>query len=140
VTLAVAGLWELGHNVPYSEASLWEMVVRDYQVDQWHMAPVTGIANEVVVEWPTPAAMVEALRQKYSLVFITEQAHCELRQFAHPREDVCYVLGKCNYSPFVQLQHGEDWSVRLGTPANDALLWPHQCLATVLWHRWSQWQ
>jgi hypothetical protein len=140
MTLAVAGLWELGHNVPLSEADLWTMVVRDFKVDEWHMAPVTGIANRRVQEHGDAKEMVDALRARFGLVFVTEDAQCELRHFVHPRGDACYVVGKCNYSPFLNLKIINDWAVRLDTPANDALLWPHQCLATVLWHRWSTWQ
>lgn len=137
--IAVAGLWELGHNVPLQEAYLWEMVVRDFMVDEWHMSPVTGIDKPRVTEWADADEMLCSLRDRFDLVFVTEGDHLELGEFNHP-QDACYVFGKCNWSPFMALAvPGSDWALRIKTPADKALLWPHQCAATVLWHRGQQW-
>jgi hypothetical protein len=141
VTVCVAGLWELGHNVPLSEAVLWRMVVRDFEVDEWYMHPVTGIADRRVVEWASAEEMFDHLRQRYQLVFVTEDSNTlELQHYEHP-ENACYVFGKCNWSPFLGLAVvGEDDALHLATGANLGLLWPHQCAAVVLWHRRLQWQ
>jgi len=139
MTVAVAGLWELGHNVPLQEACLWEMVVRDFMVDEWHMSPVTGIDQPRVTEWADAGAMLEALRRQHHLVFVTEGAPCYLSEFKHP-ENACYVFGKCNWSPFTSFAEPGDLSLCIETPAGDGLLWPHQCAATALWHRGRQWQ
>jgi hypothetical protein len=138
MTVAAAGLWELGHNVPLSEAPLWEMVIRDFGVEEWHMSPVTGIANQRVTEWVEVEAMLAHQRKQRTIVFITEDGQFDLAELNHPL-DVCYVTGRCNFSPFLNLVCPGDLSVRISTANNKALLWPHQCLAIALWHRRSQW-
>lgn len=137
MTVAIAGLWELGHNAPISEAHLWEMVIRDFMVDEWHMSPVTGIEETLVEEWQDAAQMIKAMRELMPLVFVTESAATELADFKHPT-DACYVFGKCNWSPFINLKSGDDLAVRVDTPADKGLLWPHQCATAVLWHRRQQ--
>ncbi len=141
MAVAVAGLWELGHNVPLQEAHLWGTMLRDFEVEAWHMSPVTGIAERRVEEWPEPERMIEALREQYDLVFVTEDSSVpELQHFEHP-ENSCYVFGKANYSPFIALrQHETDLALHIHTPAGKGLLWPHQCAVAVLWHRGLQWQ
>ena len=115
------------------------MVVRDFEVDEWHMHPVTGIDNPRVVEWDDVNVMLQTLRDRYWLVFVTEGAPCDLAEFKHP-ENACYVFGKCNWSPFISFAEPGDLSLKIETSANKGLLWPHQCAATVLWHRGRQWQ
>lgn len=138
MTFAVAGLWELGHSVPLTEASLWEMIVRDFEVDEWHMAPITGIDEPLVKEWHNAAEMISALRSEMELVFVTENGAAELADFIHPK-NACYVFGKCNWSPFLSFGLVTDHKIKIGTPADKALLWPHQCAAVVLYHRRGQW-
>lgn len=138
MTVAVAGLWELGHNVPLQEAPLWALPLRDFGVTQWHMTPTTGISSQPLLEWHDAEDMVAKLRQAYPLVFVTEDADQELGDFVHPR-DACYVFGKANWSPFASLCQPGDLAVRLDTRQGKGLLWPHQALVAVLWHRRQQW-
>lgn len=137
--IAVAGLWELGHNVPISEAPLWSLPLRDFAVDEWHMYPVTGINNSRITEWDDIEKMITSLRSRLNMVFVSEQAEQELHGFIHPK-DACYVFGRANYSPFLSLMKPMDNSVRIKTVKDSGLLWPHQALVTVLWHRGGVWQ
>ena len=51
MSVAVAGLWELGWNTPIKEADLWEFMLRDMGVNLWSMAPVSGITGRPVNEY-----------------------------------------------------------------------------------------
>jgi hypothetical protein len=124
---------------PLTEADLWFFPVRDFEVDEWHMAPVSGIEHRLIQEWKGPEEMVDELRKRFELVFVTEDAGDELRNFSHP-ENACYVFGKANYSPFMNLRTAGDHAIKLKTSKDKALLWPHQCMVTVLWHRGLRWR
>lgn len=138
MTVAVAGLWELGHAAPISEAPLWEHPLRDFAVDEWHMSPVAGIAGFEVTEWADAFEMIHSLRSRFPLVFVSEQADSELSEFIHPAS-ACYVFGKANWSPFLSMATAEDHAIRIDTALGSGQLWPHQCLVAALWHRRSQW-
>ena len=43
MTVAVAGLWEQGYSAPISESPLWLHPVLDFDVDEWHISPASGI-------------------------------------------------------------------------------------------------
>lgn len=140
MTIAVAGLWELGWSAPLTEADLWSYPIQEFGVDEWHMAPISGISiTNAVREHSTPGRMVDCLRDRFTLVFVTEDAETELADLAHP-EDACYCFGKANWSPFMNLRQSGDLEVRLKTVNGSAGLWPHQCMVTVLWHRGLQWR
>jgi hypothetical protein len=136
--IAVAGFWELGYNVPIIEADLWNFPLLDFGVDEWNMSPITGIAGFTVKEWADAEQMLDTMRFEYTLVFVTEKGEEELSSFTHP-ENACYVFGKATFSPFLGMKKENDLSVRLDTLNNKGLLWPHQCLVSVLHHRRSQW-
>lgn len=139
MSLAVAGLWELGWSAPITEAELWIHPMRDFGVSHWHMAPVSGVVVQFSLqEWKRPDVMFEALRNRHTLVFVSENAETELADFEHP-ENACYCFGKANYSPFMNMMTDDDLSVRIATKENRARLWPHQAMVAVLWHRGSQW-
>jgi hypothetical protein len=145
VAVAVAGLWELGYNAPFTEAHLWEHPVRDFAIDEWHMSPVTGIANASLVEWQSSTEMFDSLRQRYRLVFVTEAVEysphvpCELEKFTHP-ETCCYVFGRTNWSPFLSHAIRDDDVVCMSTATGLGLSMAANVLFTVLWHRRLQWQ
>lgn len=140
MSIAIAGLWELGHSAPLTEAGLWSYPLRDFAVDEWHMSPVSGIANEeLLTEWDDPHEMIRRLGESHRLVFVTENAGTELADFEHPTGPTCYVFGKATWSPFKTMATENDLSVRIGTRRGLGLLWPHQCMVSVLWHRRQQW-
>ena len=141
--VAVAGIWDFGYCAPISESPLWLHPVLDFGVDEWHMAPVSGINEDRLQEWADPEAMINELRKRFQLVFVTEGAEDELQGFVHPPSDTscCYVFGRSTWSPFAALAHDGDLSVSLRTPTGLGMSLATNVLFAVLWHRRTQrWQ
>ena len=139
--IRVAGSWELGWNTPIKEVDLWETMLRDFDVEEWYMEPVSGIVGHSVQEVASLEGLVEEHRTlKTPIVFIDEKGKTPLADFKHPK-NVLYVLGKASYSPLQALGRDGDMSVRIETPAQAALLWPHQAVAIMLYDRMKKlWQ
>jgi len=137
----VAGLWELGWSAPLTEHDWWDMVMRDFEVDQHYMSPISGIDRS---DRLTEVARIDdALEANPDLtkVFVDERSDVELQDFEHP-ENALYVFGKVSYSGFLVHKRERDLAVRINTNANLGLLWPHQAAALVLYDRGvkRQWQ
>ena len=127
----VAGIWERGWNTPIKEYDLWRMVVDEFQVDELIMTPVSGI-NKNVIEMANMQEVIEAYPD-LEPVFVDENGETELANFKHP-EKALYIFGKGSYSP-LHLSQG-NLSVKVMTPTNLGLMWPHQVLAILLRDRW----
>jgi hypothetical protein len=129
--LKVAGVWELGWSAPVSEHPLWEFVLRSYGVQEWYMAPVSGIQKRVT----EVRDILEAVELNLDLtaIYVDENGEYPLDTFAHP-EDAIYVLGRTSYSPWVASGR-EGVSLRIETKVPGGMLWPHQCIAMVLHDR-----
>lgn len=132
-TVAVAGSWELGYSAPLTERDLWAYPLRDYHVDAWYMAPISGIQEQRLTEVPDIEPLI--LETPLTRVFVDENAGTELGDFEHPT-DALYILGKASFSPFAAYATPDDLSVRIATPAAAGMLWPHQALLLVLHDRW----
>lgn len=133
----VAGLWELGWNTPLAEAWLWQFVLRDFEVHDWFMSPVSGIKvtepGLTLVEYPSIVDTLDANPEQR--VFVDEAGEISLPNFEHP-EDVIYVFGSAGTSPMRQrLVRESDLTVSIPTIQNAGVLWPHQCLLIVLYDR-----
>ena len=138
MSVAVAGLWELGWNTPISEIELWHLMLRDFGVDKFYMTPVSGIDSKSVIEMPTLNDILEVNKDK-TVVFVDENAETELQDFEHPK-NALYVLGKATHSPFITSKRGGDLSVRIKTANNKGLLWPHQAVSIILYDRLKTWR
>lgn len=128
----VAGIWELGWNTPIKEMDLWEMVIRDFGVDEFYMTPVSGIESGFVKE----SSSLEEVLLKYPdlpVVIVDEKGENKLSTFKHP-ESCIYVFGKTTCSPLF-LRKPQHQTLAIETVANDALLWAHQACAIVLYDR-----
>ena len=132
----VAGIWELGWNTPIKEVELWQFMLRDFGVEEFHMAPVTGIKNMYLTkEWANIQEIIEHHRtEDFNIVFVDERAEVELQDFVHP-EKVLYVCGRANFSPLLGFKQEGDQIVKIKTVLNRGLLWPHQAMAVVLYDR-----
>ena len=130
--IKVAGAWELGWNTPLFEYDLWAFPLRAYDVDDWYMAPVSGIDKRQVTEIADTLNSIE-LNPDLTPVFIDENGVVPLGSFQHPR-DALYLLGKAGYSPW-RANAKKGISVRIENPHPGGLMWPHQCIATVLHDR-----
>lgn len=139
MAVEVAGIWELGWNTPIKEADLWEFPLREFGVDRWFMAPVTGILHTFLREVHDLRELVEA-RDPQSVVFLDERGSTPLRYFEHPA-DVLYVCGKASLSAMVAYGLPGSHSIRVETVLHSGMLWPHQALPIVLYDRMvKQWR
>lgn len=130
MTVAVAGCWELGYSAPLTERDLWLYPLRDFQVDRWIMAPVSGIRDQLLEEVDRLTDTDFGLPR----VFVDETGAVELQDFEHPDEAV-YIFGKAGFSPHPSMAHNGDHTVRIVTPERRGMLWPHQAAAVVLYDR-----
>lgn len=131
--IKVAGFWELGYSTPLQEFDLWSYPLREYGVDEFIMCPVSGI-NEKVTEYKDIEQVLEA-NKDLTPVYVDEKGEIELENFEHPK-NALYIFGKASYSPL----NKKSLSVKIITPSNKGMLWPHQCACMLLDHRYKQWQ
>ncbi len=135
--IKVAGVWELGWNTPFMEYELWRMLMREFQLDEWYMTPVTGIdkGRDRVTETRHIRDCI-SLNPDFTPIFVDEDGDENLSDFIHP-ENALYILGKVGGSPKTK----SDLSLRVETPAGKGLLWPHQILSIILYDRMKKsWQ
>lgn len=134
--IEVAGMWELGWNTPIMEADLWEYAMREFGVEHLNMTPISGIATKWIEEYRTLDEVITA-KSELTPVFVDEHGEVELEDFIHPK-NALYIFGKGNFSPFSNMADKTGaQSVRIGS-MKPGLLWPHQALAVVLYHRSKQ--
>lgn len=131
--IVVAGLWELSWDTPMTEMRHWETTIRDFEVDNFYMSPVTGIKNKWVVEKHNIDEVLE-LYPSLPKIYITETGDIPLSEFEHPK-DALYIFGKGNYSPFNNLSKKGDYSVRIEIPAKKDLLLATNCATVILYDR-----
>lgn len=128
----VAGLWELGWNTPIKEVDLWEYPLRDFEVEAFYMAPISGIRHAMVQERNSIEEIIKECGD-YSLVFVDERGKIPLKEFEHPKKAL-YIFGKASESTMPMAKHG-DHTLRIETRINRGMLWPHQAAALVLYDR-----
>ena len=134
MTVRVAGLWELGWNTPIKEVELWEFPVRDFGVERFYMTPVSGIRPDIIIQERHSMEEILAENEDLTVVHIDERGKEPLHSFVHP-ENALYVFGKVSLSAMVAYGRPGDRSVKISTPLNLGVLWPHQCLSLVLYDR-----
>ena len=126
--IEVAGIWEIGRNVPIREADLWKSALRSYGLSKLNMTPVTGIHAPWISEFRHFDDMLAAYPD-HAPVFVDELAATELEDFEHPAKAL-YVFGRSNFSPFSSMANGH-LSLRIDC-VQTGMLWPHQCLPMIL--------
>jgi hypothetical protein len=129
MTVAVAGSWELGYSAPLTELDLWQHLLREFNVDHWFMTPISGVRSELLTEYEQMEDIIKSW--DHEIIFVDEAGEEFLQNFDHP-DNVLYVLGKQSFSPF-RAFGGR--SVRVETPNDSGLLWPHQAISVVLYDR-----
>lgn len=127
-----AGFWDLGWNTPIKEIDLWQFQLMDYGYDNLIMAPVSGIANEFVTEYPSLEPVIAEYRAlNYQIVFVDEKGTSTLENFVHPVDNAIYIFGKAGFSPYISYNQPGDLSLKIITKMNQGLLWPHQALTLI---------
>lgn len=141
----VKGHWEIGYNTPIIEANYWNLALRDFEVTEWSMSPVSGIEHNEeriinLTEHQTYEEYFESLSSGVTRVFIepkTEHINPDtiwLHDFEHPL-DCVYIFGSAHYNPTVHHKREQDVIVSIKTIQNKGVLWSHQCLPIVLYDR-----
>lgn len=139
--ITVVGTWDLAWNTPIKEADLWSFALREYEVAQWWMSPVSGIASGVPFLFEDPQMeprLRSEIEQGRTLVYVDEAGELDLENFVHPA-DACYVLGKPTFSPWLAFHRRiAGVSVRISTPRDLGGFWPSQAIAIVLHDRYMK--
>jgi tRNA(Leu) C34 or U34 (ribose-2'-O)-methylase TrmL len=136
VSVELAGFWDIGYSAPLTEADQWRFMASDFDVDAWHMIPVSGIARDGLHEWATIEAFL-AVERTATIVYVDEHGESDLEDFVHPL-DAVYVFGMANFAPMGGHRTEQDLSVRITTPRAAGLLWPHQAAAIILYDRYRK--
>jgi hypothetical protein len=140
----VAGLWEMNWNTPLCESHLWTFPLREFDIMDWAMYPITGITHNEsrskmnLTEYDSILTMVNEFSEDYVRVFVDEKGETTLDEFEHP-ENAVYFFGNAGRSPMESKREG-DLSVRLQTVANNGVMWPHQILVAVMYDRQTKCQ
>lgn len=124
-------MWELGWNTPIKEADLWEMVCREFCIDNIYMSPVSGIKHKFIKEVSSIKDFLD--ETQIQAVFLDEKGEIPLHEFKHP-ESCIYVFGKTNESVLYHKRPG-DVSVYIQTIRSSAMLWAHQIAAITFYDR-----
>jgi hypothetical protein len=145
--IKVAGHWELEWNTPIKEAELWNLLLRDFEIADWFMWPVSGIkhneSSTVNLHERDSLAdilkdpLVKGLKRVYFEPYNPAQQKemgIDLRDFEHPK-DVLYIFGSAHFNPIPGNKTDEDIIVQVPTVQNKGVLWPSQCLAVCLYDR-----
>lgn len=137
--IKLAGIWERGWNTPIKEIDLWEMIIREFEVHQLYMTPISGIDNGCIIELPKMEQII-SMNPSMSIVFVTEKTEETLFDFEHPK-DALYIFGRVGPDCTSLFRKGIDKKVKIETTANKGLLWPHQAAGILLYDRLKKsWQ
>ncbi len=136
MTVKCVGCWESGWNTPIKEYDLWHYPMREYQVDEFIMTPVSGIVAQQITEAADVQAVIDA-NPTLTLVYVDEGSGDELGPFVHPA-NCLYIFGKASYSPWVAHGSPANSSVKIVTPADLGLLWGHEAACLVLQDRFNK--
>jgi hypothetical protein len=122
--IEVLGTWDIGYHAPITEQYYWALALRDFKVDKWHMAPVSGInlAEPAVdlTEWKTYEDFFD--------------------EFNHP-SDCIYIFGSAHYNPTMQHCREQDTVVSIKTNDDKGVLWADQAMCITLYDRMTKsWQ
>lgn len=134
--IKVAGMWEVGWNTPFMEHDMWEYPLRDFQVDQFYMTPVSGIQKNGVTERDNLGTVINE-NPDLTPVWIDEDGDTLLTNFVHPT-NALYLTGKTLSNPMVTYKQPHHLSVKIPTKLNSTsqgLLWSHQVIVIVLYDR-----
>lgn len=148
MTVHVVGRWEWGYLSPMVEANLWNLVMRDFDVSEWWMNPVSGVRNneEKYVNlhernhYQDVMNDIDPTLQRVFLEPHTSTSAADpiwLHDFVHP-ENCIYVFGSAHYNPTIDttVNRPEDVVVTIKTQNDAGVLWSNQCLLAVLYDRY----
>lgn len=141
--VAVLGHWEIGYMTPIMEANYWNLVLRDFEITEWYMTPISGIHHNEKqrVNLYERQTYNEVLNEVSGLtrVFVEPRTKVnpnslDLVDFKHP-ENVIYVFGSAHLNPVVGNFREGDISLTIPTVQNKGVFWSNQCLSIILYDR-----
>lgn len=142
--IVVAGHWEIGYSAPIQEANYWNLVLRDFGIQEWAMFPVSGVHNNEqsrvkLREFRDLPAILDRyadLPRVYlepRISFRSEETTW-LHDFEHPG-DCIYIFGSAHFNPTIGHRKETDSVVSIATVENTGVPWAFQCLMVVLYDR-----
>ncbi len=150
MSVKVAGHWEIGYMTPIMEANFWNLVLRDFEVSEWYMTPVSGVkqneSQKINLIEKDNYADVFAENKNLTRVFIEPRTSHQnpdttwLHEFEHPK-NCLYIFGSAHYNPATSHKRKQDVVVSIKTVQDRGVLWSNQCLLLVLYDRMiKSWQ
>lgn len=147
--IKIAGHWEIDYMVPLVESYFWSWPLRDFEVVEWLMCPVSGIRNPEqrvnLTEFPDYKSMLGSC-EDLKRVFLEPRTNHQnpdtiwLHDFEHP-EDCVYVFGSNHYNPTLSHKREQDMVVSIKTVQDKGVIWANQCAVLVLYDRMiKSWQ
>jgi len=131
--VTIVGWWDMGYDAPITELNRWMYMLKDFDINLFHMIPVSGISDPKLDEYATIQEVFDLYKGiNAPAVFLDENATATLDNFVHP-ENAIYVFGKSNYSPLGHMRTG-DVSIKIDTPKVGGL-WGDQACSLVLYDR-----
>jgi hypothetical protein len=127
--IKVAGMWERGWTAPIMEIEQWRFMLREYNIEEFIMTPVSGIADDFVTEYETLEQAIDA-NPDLTVVHVDADADVNLEDFNHP-ENALYLFGSANHDTDFCKEDGH-LSVKIPTINNQAGFWPHQAASIIL--------
>ena len=141
--IKVAGNWEWGWITPKEEVWQWNLLIRDFKITEWYMWPIVDVINtEQKINLHQRKTIEEILEENKDLhhVYVEPERMIHpnkginLKEFNHPK-DALYIFGSANYSSIFGNKKDGDSMLFIETLNNAGVLWPHQCLAIILYDR-----
>jgi hypothetical protein len=147
--IKIAANWEIGYMTPIMEANYWNLVMRDFEVSEWMMTPVSGIRHNErlrvnLLEFHDYESMLESCSELQRVFLEPRTKHYNpetiwLHEFTHP-ESCVYVFGSAHCNP-TNNKRENDVIVSIKTIQDKGVLWSNQCLLLVLYDRMvKSWQ
>lgn len=140
--VSVLGHWEIGYMTPIMEEKYWSLVLRDFNVNEMNMVPISGIKQKEISvklnEYHNYDDALNNIDKKLVRVFIEPRTkHYNpntiwLHEFEHP-ENCLYIFGSAHYNPTISQK--DPIVVSIKTKDDKGVLWSNQCLSLVLYDR-----
>jgi hypothetical protein len=148
--IKVAGHWELTYMTPIQEAFYWDYVLRDFEISEWLMTPISGIRhNQHLIinlnEFHTTTEMLDSCAELPRVFLEPRTSHQNpdtiwLHEFVHP-ESCTYVFGSGAINPTLAHTREQDVVVSIKSVNDGGVFWGNQTLAITLYDRMvKSWQ
>lgn len=134
MAVEVVGCWEFAWQAPLNEYDLWIHPIKEFNVSEFTMTPITGIQKGKVTEVADINEVINNTDK--TVVFVDEAADVTLDEFEHPA-NAMYVMGKTSFSPYVtSFDETKHVAVKIPSDKNTGGFWGHQAISMILYDRY----